>query len=128
MRQTLDTELQDVYDATIQQDPPHQTAQAIANANPHVLRALRAYTLVGDRDGGFVTACLWNDFALTVQRADHGILLALDAVALYLTNYVPLTAWGDGDAVIQWSESGGLLGNEVLDLRDDHILRICSRL
>ena len=128
MRQTLDTELQDVYDATIEQDPPHQFAQAIYNANPRVLRALRAYTLVGERGGEFVTACLCNDFALALRQADLKMEYASYAVACYLLNYVPVAAWGDEDTVIRWSESGGLLGNEVLDLSDDHILRICSRL
>ena len=128
MRSTLDTELQDVYDATIEQDPPHQVAKTIANANPHVLRALRAYTLVGKRGGDFVTACLCNDFALAVRQADHDMLRVLDAIALYLTSYLPSTAWGDDDSVMWWSESGGLLGNEALDLAGDHIIRICSRL
>ena len=128
MRQTLDTDLQDVYDAIIEQDPPHQVAKTIASASPHVLHDLRAYTLVGERAGGFVTACLWNDFAQAVQMADHDMLHVFEPVALYLTNYVPAPAWGDWDAVFHWSESGGLLGNEVLDLADDHILRICSKL
>lgn len=75
-----------------------------AFAVPHHLRdGLIRHVMEGGRTGGFLTACLKNDFVDAVCRAGDDLTKAdLIAIAKWIYNEAPSKSWGSAAAVEQW--------------------------
>jgi hypothetical protein len=53
--------------------------------------------------GGFLRACLRNDFALAVLQADHRNLRSIRTIAELIYNELPGACWGSTQAVSEWT-------------------------
>ncbi len=69
---------------------------------PLILEGLARYFNEHRPVGGFLTACLHNDLAEAVMRADYASFLALREIITALTNEPPSIAWGSRDKVTAW--------------------------
>jgi len=74
--------------------------------------ALRRYLVRGVSPGGFVTACLENNLAEAIGRADSENLEALPHIVKLIYNHIPSTAWGSKGVVSKWIKHEGLAGKE----------------
>lgn len=67
-----------------------------------VLATLDRYGQDGVRCGGFLTACLENDLAAAVARADCDNKHTLREIAMYIHNELPSGCHGSPGAVAAW--------------------------
>ncbi len=67
-----------------------------------VLDPFIRYFWKGTPPGGFVQACLENDFLKAVSRADHNNSRHLLTIAKFIHGYVPLECYGDQQRVAAW--------------------------
>jgi len=49
--------------------------------------------------GGFLMACLSNNFTEAVSRADMHNILRLRGIMLYMCNEIPMNCWGSPEVV-----------------------------
>jgi len=75
-----------------------------------MLYSIRAYMMVGQQPGGFLTNAPENDFAAAVTSADGTTQTILREVGLYLYNYTTTHSWGSEKTVRKWIQKGGLYG------------------
>lgn len=68
----------------------------------HVQTGLRAYIENHIRRGGFLTACLENNFVEAALRADPIARKSLWAIARFLYNEAPSDCWGSREKVKAW--------------------------
>lgn len=69
----------------------------------HLRDGLVEYVLTGRPTGGFLTACLRNDFLDAVCRAGSDLNLGhLQAIAKWLYNETPRKCWGSPAKVKAW--------------------------
>lgn len=64
------------------------------------------------RTGGFLEACLKNDFTGAVLKADPSNLRAIREIASYIWNYLPMGSWGSDKKVEEWIKSREELSNK----------------
>mgnify|MGYP001579849334 CR=1 FL=1 len=64
--------------------------------------ALDDYAAHGHEHGGFVMACLRNEFVEAVCRADSGNLAVILDIARYIYNELPGPCWGSPAKVEAW--------------------------
>ncbi len=81
-----------------------------ANAPEWAKESLTAYVQTGRRTGGFLEACLCNNFVEAVGRADENSLLHIADIVNFIYNKMPSTCWGTPALVSAWMASGGLRG------------------
>ena len=63
------------------------------------LPGLTRYVEAGIRPGGFLVACLENDLARAVERADPESLALLPKIVWWIRVNVPAGSWGSGERV-----------------------------
>lgn len=68
------------------------------------LETLTAYRDRGVPPGGFVRACLENDFCGAATRADFHNAAALSEIARFIYSSIPAVAWGSPEKVNNWLE------------------------
>ena len=71
---------------------------------PLVFEAIGRYVKTGSTVGGFVSACLHNNLADAVFKADPDSLRAIRDIAELLYNEIPSPAWGSPAKVAAWRE------------------------
>lgn len=70
---------------------------------PQNLRAgMKRYIEDGQQPGGFLTACIENNFVWAVSRADDENRAALSDIALWFCNEIPPMCWGLREKRIAW--------------------------
>lgn len=79
-----------------------QSAVDLNAAAPQMFQSLERYRLERDELGGFLSACLQNDFMEACTRADHYNAQILPLFARYIFNVLPSTAWGSKENVQAW--------------------------
>jgi len=72
------------------------------------LLALMLYRNHGDDPGGFLAACLENDFVEACTRADSANGALLPAIANFINNRMPMTSYGSPEVVRRWIKNNGL--------------------
>ena len=77
------------------------------NAPEWVKETLTAYVETGRPTGGFLAACLSNDFMDAIGRADAVSLAHIGDIANYIYNKIPHNSWGSRTIVRNWIDSGG---------------------
>jgi hypothetical protein len=81
----------------------YQTAAAFGVPG-HLREGLVNYAVHHRPVGGFLTACLANDFCTAVCRADHDSFEGLRAIAKFIHNELPSECHGSYAAVEKWLE------------------------
>ncbi len=71
-------------------------------AVPHLVAGLTAYVLDHRKTGGFLQACLENDFTAAALRADHQSAPAFQAIGLFLHHSTPRECHGSKEKVAAW--------------------------
>lgn len=87
----------------------------------NTLDTLDNYVKHGLPPGGFVNACLANDFLGVVGRADHENSAVLREIAIYIANEIPAIAHGSQEIVNSWMEMGG---TEAINKKQKTYLKI----
>lgn len=81
---------------------------------PILLRSLRSYGLYRTPTGGFLRACLENDFVRAATLADLDAQASLSEIARFIFNELSASAWGSREKVNAWlgTQGPGYLENE----------------
>ncbi len=74
-----------------------------------VQAALKPFIDRGEHPGDFWYSVLSNNLIGTYAHADEQNFKDLTQIIVYVTNSIPLGAWGSEDAVKNWMSRGGLL-------------------
>lgn len=69
-------------------------------------QALKRYVEDGIEPGGFLMACLTNDFSYAVARADANNTRCLKAISLMIHWAIPHKAHGSTQRVDEWLKGG----------------------
>ena len=77
------------------------------NAPEWVKETLDAYVQTGRPTGGFLAACLSNDFMVAIGRADENSLAHIGDIANYIYNKIPGNSWGSREIVRNWIKHEG---------------------
>jgi len=77
-----------------------------------IIASLRRYADLGIETGGFLRACLENDFMEAVGRADDDNIRVLCKICSYIYNEIPSPCHGSPEKVqawldLDWSEARG---------------------
>ncbi len=72
----------------------------------HLEASLRRYAQDHRPTGGFLEACISNDLAEAVRRADEISLGAISAVVAWLYNEAPAACWGSHEKAVAWVKMG----------------------
>jgi hypothetical protein len=80
------------------------------NAPEWVKESLTAYAETGRPTGDFLEACLSNDLAEAVGRADPNSMRVLPDIVAFIYNRMPSACWRSREAVRRWQRAGGLQG------------------
>lgn len=70
---------------------------------PDIIEILRDYADNGIPTGGFLKACLANDFMEAVGRADEDNIKVLPLIAAYIYNEIPGDCHGSYEKVKAWT-------------------------
>lgn len=70
-----------------------------------IVSSLQRYVKYGIPCGGFLNACLENNFMEAVSRADHYNRQRLPLIAEYIYNYIPHSCHGSREVVVRWMET-----------------------
>lgn len=76
---------------------------------------LERYIDHGIPTGGFLRACLENDFVSACSRANFISADELTALALFLTFEMPPLSWGSRERVSAWLEAGRAMRRRLKD-------------
>jgi len=110
--ETLRKHLQDSrVEAVIHGPPRNKKQEAIQNANPNLLPALRRYIMVGQEPGDFLKCVLRDRFAESMARANEDTVRVVKSLALYLYNDAPQNCWGGLEVCREWKRKGGIIGS-----------------
>lgn len=87
-------------------DPDLIPIQPSADLVPENLReSLQAYVDTGRPTGGFLKACLANDFLEAFARADHISLQVMPHIAAWIWMHAPHLSHGSYETVEAWEQS-----------------------
>jgi hypothetical protein len=75
-----------------------------------VRQSLELYKEKGIPTGGFLRACLTNNFMEAMTRADESSKRILYEIALYIYNVLPAGCWGSEEKVNKWIAHQGEVG------------------
>lgn len=77
-----------------------------------MMGGIERYVEHGIIPGEFLQAIICNDLQEAFRRADDENFENIAAFVGYFYNKVPASAWGSYEEMTQWSEKGGLKGDE----------------
>jgi len=82
------------------------------NLRPDIINSLRLYADHGIETGGFLRACLENNFQEACARADEDNVKVLREIALYIHWEIPAPCHGSPQLVQDWLDSPGWKGKQ----------------
>lgn len=81
-------------------------SQSLRDVAPHLAESLDRYATERVETGGFLRACLENNFLEACGRADHVNRTRLHLVAEYIYNELPANCHGSRERVNAWLAAG----------------------
>ena len=75
-----------------------------------IVEFLDEYANTGEPLGGFLHACVANDFVGAICQASLENMANLLAIAQYIYNRMPSKCWGSAAKVTDWEQHNGLAG------------------